>query len=200
MTEKVHIHVNAPALGSRIDHENDVDYFEFDVADAGDHTIEITPGGLLGTVVHNSGACIAIYGPDNDFGAPIYTQSQVGGVNQTLSLAVGRYTMRVWAFDVAGATDPEIGAYTVRVTDDNRVITIPASPGGSVTVNGNIEYDGDNDWFEFVLTGNTDLTISTINHAATLPGGCRIYLYDNDGARHELPLNGEIVQYNPSPV
>jgi hypothetical protein len=76
------------------------------------------------------------------------------------------------------------------------VITIPAAPGGSVTADGNIEYDGDNDWFEFVLAANTDLTISTANHGATLPGGCRIYLYDNDGATHDIPLNAEIEDYN----
>jgi hypothetical protein len=158
-----------------------------------------------------------LYGPDNDFGAPLFTDISDGDAIYSGNLDEGHYMIRVSRFDAAGTGEQEYGAYKVRVTNDNRVITIPAAPGGSVTADGNIEYDGDNDWFEFVLNSNTTLTFETENHSAGLAGGVRIYLYDNRGsegagrpgsrvryswidATHPIPVNTYFLQSSPPHV
>ena len=197
----VPITVNAPQLGARVENPDDAVWFEFTVTDNLDHTVTVTPDALLlgtGDAVppapNTVGVDAELFGPDNEY-LPVLNGSETDGDGVSIvknmvtdRLATGRYLLRVSAHDPGHAS----GAFTVQVTNTRQDIAVPAAAGASTTVAGNLEGEGDNDWFRIdvpvvVAPATVSLTLETTNRSAGLTTAPVLYMYrDNEG----LPVDG----------
>lgn len=188
--------VNAPLTGARVEDGDDAVWFEFTVTGNLDHTITVTPDALLlgsGAVPvpapNTVGVDAELFGPDNEY-LPVLNGAETDGDGVSIvknaatgRLATGRYLLRVYAHNPAYAS----GAFSVRVANTRQDVAVPAVAGASSTVDGNLEHEGDNDWFRIDVTAAVTLTIETENRSAGLVTEPVIYMYrDSEG----LPVAG----------
>lgn len=145
-----------------------------EILEAMNYVIEVTPGNLL------SDFNIELFGPDDDYNK-IYSDLQTTAVNHTINLSPGSYKIRIYK----KGCNPLLGAYLIRVYDNRDLLTISGSGGAE----GNIEFDGDNDWYEFDIAATNVYSIRATNISSTLKGKVNIYLYQKDD-REKIPYSG----------
>ncbi|MBN1757085.1 MAG: hypothetical protein JW863_02140 [Chitinispirillaceae bacterium] len=196
LNSHVPVTINAPLVGARVEDGEDEVWFEFTVTDNLDYTVTVTPDALLlgsGAVPVPAPSTVGVdaelFGPDNEY-LPVLNGSETDGdgvsIAKTLAtgcLATGRYLLRVYAHNAAYAS----GAFSVRVSNENEEVLLPPAAGNVATVPGNLEGEGDNDWFWIDVPVASTLTIETENRSAGLATEPIIYIYrDSEG----LPVGG----------
>jgi hypothetical protein len=156
------ITMNAPRLGSRLDSMYDANYYTFTNTESKRVVIEVDTNRRCNNVN------LQLFGPNDDYNL---VASDMNGKNARFdnTLAAGKYLIRI---TTNRTTTQRPGAYTVRVHDGRDLLT-------SGTQAGNIQYEGDNDWYSFNVTsaGTGSHTISATSISSSLSDSVHLYLY-----------------------
>ena len=162
----VEIGVSAPG---ELEYEGDVDYFTFEATEGGLYELDVTRGSLQESVLD-------IFDADGTWLAGLIRNDNTVNNNTWYAPGTGTYNVQVTSFDT--------GTYTLTIAISDIVDDHPNSADNAtpveigVAVQGELEYEGDGDFFAFEATAGEsyelDVTLGTLQDSV-------LDLYDADG-------------------